>query len=273
MKSVERFYLARFRKFQKRYGEAFVWAKLYGPYDGCFYKHVLLFINGNDAFMSFDLKGTSYAHFLKPGYRFDNRYMRAGYVDARAIDRIFGGEKVEYHTFDELQANTPHAVVANVLSILEELGIDPHRNERFICPSCDMPIYVGDELHYLKSESKGDGGVGIEVGAPIHLECYYENHNCSYCGEEVDQYGQDLEYEGEYRCIYCIPQQVCPVCHEEIRLSWGNEDEVEEWRRSGCCHDCAQNDPEAVEAYLEKVRQEGLAIVAAAHTGDLFAGQ
>jgi hypothetical protein len=262
MQRKERFYLARFRAFEKKHGPAFVWAHLVGPYDGCFYLNVLLFIKGNDAYITCALKDSRYSQYRKLDVS-GNQYLRAGCMSAMDIDKMFNREEVEYHTFDDLEENTPHQLVPGVLSMLEELDIDPKRNERFTCKYCGEHICADEEVHYLESEFRGNGGIGIETGAPIHYDCYRDNLCCGYCGEEVEPALQYLEHEGDHYCCYCIPKQQCSVCHAEIRLNWGDEKIVNEWKRSSCCTECADERADEVEAVIKRIGQEGRAYVTA----------
>jgi hypothetical protein len=262
----DRFYLARFREFQRKHGPAFVWAHLVGPYDGCFYLNVLFFIKGDDAYITCDLKNTCYSDYRKPDIS-GSKYLRAGHMRATDIDKMLRRAEVEFHTFDDLVANTPNKLIPGVLSMLEELEIDPKCGERFKCRLCDDYIRADDEVQYLESEFRGDGGIGIDVGEPVHYYCYRDKCCCSYCGEEVDAELQDIEHEGEYHCCYCIPQQHCSVCHAEIRMNWGDERIVNEWKRSSCCTECADERAEEVEEVIKKIEQQGRAVAAAGSVG------
>ena len=184
-----------FREFERENGTSFIWGRLVAPYDGCFYLNTPIFVKGAYAFVCADLRrtggrgGLGRKQFIKPvPEEFDLDYagFAAGCVLLRDVPNVLGGsgkDDYEFHPIAELEANTPHAMVGPVLLMVGGLGYDI--TGQFKCPCCDCPLADdATDLVYFESEFRGNGGIGVEVGAPVCRDCYAAR-TCNACGAEV----------------------------------------------------------------------------------------
>jgi hypothetical protein len=224
-----------------KHGPSFVYGHLSAPYDGCFWKNCVVFVEGDYAYLMADLKGTRQAHYKTeaPAARKGNKYFRAGCIKVADLENVLSEPKynsgLEIHPIAELGENTPYALYGHAVAMAQELGYDV--TGQFKCKICGYDFADGGEPMYLQGDFKGNGGIGIEVGAPVCEECY-NARACSYCSEEVEPYQNDIDDEGH--CIYCSPEITCTVSGQKLKLDW-------------------QSTKEEIEAYKQGLSVEGLA--------------
>jgi hypothetical protein len=251
--------MEEFAKFEAENGPSFAWGRLSSPYDGCFHLNVVAFIRNGYAYLASDLKsfkgghrGTNYAAFVvEPPAEFKaSKYLRAGCIPADDLHTVLS--KVEFHPIADLQENTPYQLYAAIMDMADELGIDV--GGQFKCKICGSAFSAGEQLYYLESEFKGNGGIGVEVAAPLCEECYSERR-CGYCGAEVEPYQNGIDEDG--RCVCCAKPIVCPVTGLELVVDYrSDEAECEAYRRG--VHSDAILAEEMAKNYEDKV------------SGDLF---
>jgi hypothetical protein len=162
--------------------------------------------------------------------------MTAGCIMAEDIDNVLSGPRssgLEFHPISELGENTPYALFKHVNIIATALGYDV--KGQFKCAACGGDFAAGEETFYLESEFKGNGGIGIEVGAPICEECYCDRV-CPFCSAEVEPYQNGIDEEGEH-CVCCAEKINCPITGEEISLEWDSSEEAVAAYRQGISED------------------------------------
>jgi len=206
----------KFAEFEKQNGPSFIWGRAGSPYDGCFWLNVVAFVKNGRAYITLDLARTRFKHRRAQSAYPNIPSLCAGCIDADNIEDVI--EDIEFHPLADLCANTPHAHVKNVVDMLDGLGME---YDGFRCASCGYVFQSHDDTHYLESEFRGNGGIGIEVGAPICADCYCERR-CGYCGAEVEVHQNCIDDEGH--CIYCAPDRV-DENGEKISLDYDSTEE------------------------------------------------
>jgi hypothetical protein len=237
-----------FKDFEKENGPSFVWGHINSPYSGCFFLNGLAFMSDHHAFVAADLnrmerykryvvtpphKPVTIQHECKPFAKVEE--LSAGCIMAEDIDNVLSGHGhagLEFHPISELGENTPYALFKHVNIIATALGYDV--KGQFKCAACGGDFAAGEETFYLESEFKGNGGIGIEVGAPICEECYCDRR-CGYCGNECEPYQNCVDEDGH--CVCCAEKIVCPVSGQEISLEWDSSEEAVAAYRQGISED------------------------------------
>ena len=266
--TMEKTVAQEFAEFEKQNGPSFIYGHINSPYDGCFFLNGITFVSGDYAYVAADLNRFSgYKHYVvippnkpatiqshcRPFAKIEE--LAAGCIMAEDIDNVLSGPRssgLEFHPISELGKNTPYALFKQVNIIATALGYDV--KGQFKCAACGSDFAAGEETFYLESEFKGNGGIGIEVGAPVCQECY-SDRVCAYCGNECEPYQNGVDEDG--RCVCCAEKKVCPVTGEEISLEWDSSEE-------------------AVAAYREGISEDGLKAIEYAKdyedkaTGSLF---
>lgn len=246
--TMEKTVAQEFAEFEKENGPSFVYGHLVAPYSGCFYLNALCFVSGDYAYIAADLnrmerykryvvtppnKPATIQHHCRPFAKIEE--LAAGCIKAEDIDNVLSGPRssgLEFHPISELGENTPYALYKQVNIIAAALGINVEG--QFKCAACGLDFTAGEEAFYLESEFKGNGGIGIEVGAPICEECYCDRR-CGYCGNECEPYQNGVDEDG--RCVCCAEKKVCPVSGEEISLEWDSSEEAVAAYRQGISED------------------------------------
>jgi len=226
--------MEEFAKFEAENGPSFAWGRLSSPYDGCFHLNVVAFIRNGYAYLASDLKsfkgghrGTNYAAFVvEPPAEFKaSKYLRAGCIPADDLHTVLS--KVEFHPIADLQENTPYQLYRAILDMADTLDIDV--GGQFKCKICGSTFSAGEQLYYLESEFKGNGGIGVEVAAPLCEECFYER-KCSFCSAETEPWQSGVDEESH--CIYCAPEIICAVSGQTVNLDWNStEEEISAYRQ------------------------------------------
>jgi len=266
--TMEKTVAQEFAEFEKENGPSFIYGHINSPYDGCFFLNGITFVSGDYAYVAADLnrysrykryvvtppnKPATIQHHCRSIQKMEE--LTAGCIKAEDIDNVLSGPRsdgLEFHPISELGKNTPYALFKQVNIIATALGYDT--KGQFGCASCGLAFEAGEDLFYLESEFKGNGGIGIEVGAPVCQECY-SDRVCAYCGNECEPYQNGVDEDG--RCVCCAEKKVCPVTGEEISLEWDSSEE-------------------AVAAYREGISEDGLKAIEYAKdyedkaTGSLF---
>lgn len=266
MEIAEKTVAQEFAEFEAKNGPSFAYGHVIAPWDGCFHLNAICFIKDEYAYVAADLNQSSrYKYYVKKSPLCTNKYLKAGCVLADQIEFVLSEPKynsgIEFHTIDELCENTPYAMYGAVISMAKKLGYDV--SGQFKCACCGTDFADGYDCHYLEGEFKGNGGIGIEVGAPVCEECYSERY-CGYCGAEVDPELNSAFGEEQEHCQYCAEEVVC-ACGEEVKP--GNEwdlDRVDvDAYNAGQCRECYIQEAlgEAMNADYAKVENE---------TGSLF---
>ena len=242
-----------FRAFEKENGPSYIYGHITAPYDGCFYLHACAIVRGDFAFVTADLssfrgdhRGIDYAQYVIPAYdQPDDLYFlgnQVGCVRLSDIEKVLSEPSyhsgLEFHPLSGLAPNVPNALVGQVLEMCQDLGYAAIVEGKFCCALCECDLLFAEGVEYLESEFKGNGGVGIDVGAPVCSECY-SLHHCPWCGSEVEPDFQEIDEKGH--CIYCAPKSECVRCGEKIdlRLSWNaSQDDIDGYRTGHCgeCH-------------------------------------
>lgn len=230
-----------FSKFEAENGPSFFWGRLSAPYDGCFHLNVPGFIRNGYAYLASDLKrfkgghnGNNYAAFVvePPAELKGNKYLEAGCIPADDLHTVL--KAVEFHPIADLQENTPYQLYRAILEMTAALEIDV--GGQFKCKICGSTFSADEELYYLESEFKGNGGIGVEVAAPLCEECFYER-KCGYCGAEGEPYQQSLDEDGH--CACCADPITCPVTGLELSVEWDSDEAACEAYRRGVHPDVA----------------------------------
>lgn len=241
-----------FREFEKVNGPSYIYGHITAPYDGCFYLHACAIVRGEFAFVTADLssykgghRGIDYAQYVIPAYEQpdDLNYLgnMVGCVRLSDIDKVLSEPErsgLEFHPLSNLAPNVPNALVEQVLNMCRDLEYGALVEGQFRCAYCEIDLLHVDRefgISYLESEFKGNGGVGIDKGAPLCYDCYIQ-HKCCHCDSEVPPECQCVD--DDEHCIYCAPAIECARCGEDIDLSWGaNADDLAGYRE-GHCGDC-----------------------------------
>lgn len=238
MTAIENDVVQEFRAFEKENGPSFIWGQISSPYVGCFYLNVCAIVKGDFAYIPAELHRFSrYRRFVADTP--DTGVEGVECVRLEDIENVLSRSctELEFHPLSELAPNVPHARVPSVLDICRELDYAALVEGNFQCNLCETDLLHVDGISYLEGEFHGNGGVGIEVGAPVCSECYDLQH-CSYCGRECEPDFQDVTDSGH--CISCAPDKVCSLCHEDIDLGWNPSPEAIEGYRTGHCSDCCE---------------------------------
>lgn len=180
----------------------FVWGRLSAPYDGCFHKNVIVFTGEKYSYITEDLKNTSYENYFVDDPEDDEKWDFKGFSLGRVLTEDLPEilSRMETYPLSMLEPNTPYMLTRAVLAMAEEFYDEETFNEvsLFTCARCEEELY-SENVRFLESEFRGNGGIGIESGAPI-CDCCYYNSCCAYCG--VDGFEEeDLDNEGY--CTYC----------------------------------------------------------------------
>lgn len=264
----------KFVVFEREHGRSFVWGHLLAPYDGCFYKNMVVLVKGSHAFFCAELQEmTDYGRWsdraryvVEPPKGFDSKYLRAGCVRLNDVPDVMGCDMIEIHPISELAKNTPNMLVKPVILMCEELGIDIAG--QFLCPLCKCDLSLSpDEIEYFESEHHGDGGIGIDVGEPVCSECR-RARTCGSCGYDgLETWQVDVDYDldrdcGDYHCIHCcVDDRECRICGDTIDFRWdSSKEDIEYWRKGVCQEDeCREkHEAERREAELEAKRQAAM---------------
>lgn len=236
--------VSEFRAFEKENGPSYIYGHVVAPYSGCFHLNACAIVKGDYAYVTADLaRFSGYRRFVATTPEgVDLDACTVGCVRLEDIEEILSEPSyhsgLEFHPLTDLATNVPHALVAQVLDMCNELGYGAIAEGQFRCALCETDLLFVDGIAYLESEFKGNGGIGIEVGAPVCSECY-DLHHCPWCGEEVEPDFQEIDEKGH--CIWCAPKTECVRCGEKIdlRLSYkATQDDVDGYRTSHCgeCH-------------------------------------
>jgi hypothetical protein len=266
--TMEKTVAQEFAEFEKENGPSFLFGHIDSPYSGCFFLNGIAFVLDDYAYVAADLNRYSrYKHYVvtppnKPATIQHHcrsiqkmEELTAGCIKAEDIENVLSGPRsdgLEFHPISELGKNTPYALYKQVNIIAAALGYDV--KGQFGCASCGLEFEAGEEPFYLESEFKGNGGIGIEVGAPVCQECYQER-SCAYCSAEVEPYQNSIDEDGH--CVCCAPKLTCSISGQELSVEWDSSEED-------------------VEAYREGISEDGLKAIEYAkayedkHTGSLF---
>jgi hypothetical protein len=235
-------FLSEFRTFAKENGPSFVYGHLSAPYDGCFYLNVVAFVQGKYAYLATDLRSfPRYKRFVvEPPKKYEGvRELAPGCILAKDIDEVLSAPSykggLEIHPMSALVDNTPYALYGQVANMAKALGYDV--KGQFKCQICETDLSEVDECHYLEGEYHGNGGIGIEVGAPVCYDCYCEQH-CRYCGEDVEPALQSVDYDGH--CVYCAHEITCSKCGDSVNPHMFYKAEEANAYRVGLCPACAE---------------------------------
>jgi hypothetical protein len=229
-----------FRAFEKENGPSYIYGHILAPYSGCSYRNACAIVKGDYAYVTADLCNFSlYRQYVAttPG-KIDRESCTVGCIRLEDIESVLRepeGRGLEFHSLENLAPNVPHALVGQVLDMCRELGYESIVEGQFRCPLCEKDLLNAERLEYLESEFRGNGGVGIEVGAPVCCECYHL-HKCPNCGGECEPLLQDVDEKDH--CIYCAPKVPCSRCGETMDLSWGATEADIEGYLLGYCGDC-----------------------------------
>jgi hypothetical protein len=241
METIEKTVAQEFAEFEAKNGPSFLFGHCNSPYDGCFFLNCVAFISGEYAYVAADLdKFSCYSRFVRKSPKATNKSLKAGCILVEDIENVLSeprsGKGIEFHPISELAENTPYAMYHQVIAMAEKLGYDV--SGQFKCACCGTDFADGGECHYLEGEFKGNGGIGIEVGAPICGECMAER-SCGYCGAEVEPELNSAFGENQDHCQYCAPAIKC-TCGEKVTP--GNEwdlDRVDvDAYNAGQCREC-----------------------------------
>jgi hypothetical protein len=242
-----------FAEFVEKNGPAFIHGDITAPYSGCMFLNGVAFIDGDKGYIAAEI--SQYPRYKRYSAATPARKVKVlhSYTTLDRIDAVAGGcidaddidnvmDSLEFHPISELAENTPHSRVAAVILIAKALGYNI--NGQFKCACCGTDLADGVEIdgtgvYYLESEFRGNGGIGIEVGAPICGDCY-SARRCGYCGEEAEPEGICIDEEGH--CIWCAPAIDCKACGESFRPSdgaWREQEKAVKAYQEGKCLDCA----------------------------------
>lgn len=249
MTAIETDLIREFREFEAERGPSFIWGHINSPYAGCSHLNACALVRGDFAFVTADLnrfkgehQGIDYARYVVPAPDdLASQECAVGCIRLTDLEEVLSPassqEGYEFHPLTELAPNVPHKIVRQALEMCQDLGYGAIVEGKFRCASCETDLLYAESIEYLESEFRGNGGIGIEVGAPVCGECY-SLHHCPYCGEEVAPEAQAIDAKGH--CIYCASRNIpCSICGENIDLSWGaNADDLEGYRH-GACGECA----------------------------------
>lgn len=258
MNTLEKTLAQEFAEQVAKQGPCFVYGHLSAPYDGCFHLNVVAFVEGDYAYLMTDLKDTRQARHLTeaPAERRNKKLFHAGCVKFSDLETVLCAPNynsgLEIHPLAELAENTPYALYGHAVAMAQELGYNVAG--QFKCKACGYDFANGGEPMYLQGDFKGNGGIGIEVGAPVCDDCY-NKHTCAYCGEEGEPEGMELDDSGH--CKFCAPQIICPVSGEAVKPDYDSSREVLDAYRQGMSVDGAKA-LEYVKAYEDNA------------SGDLF---
>ncbi|MEK6832711.1 MAG: hypothetical protein AABY32_01575 [Nanoarchaeota archaeon] len=227
----------KIKEFSNKGIPCYVWGRITGPYSGCFYLNVIGIVKDDKCYVTAELNSyLSYKQYVAPSdYKSD--YLTVGCVKIENIEDVLGRgyREIKVKPLTDIVEDVPYACVGQVIDMIDDLGYD--RPEGFVCKCCDTPFEDKDDVMYLEGEFRGNGGIGIEVGAPVCQNCYLERH-CSYCGEEIEIYQGDLDEDSH--CIYCCKEKICIKCGEKIKIDWYNKEKDVENFIKGICSDCAE---------------------------------
>jgi len=243
-------------------GLVYLWGRVDSPYDCCYHLNTIAIVRGDYAYVTADLKtftggykAINYAKYVvPPPEEFDMPHLfNIGCIKLESVGDVLSG--IEVHNFDEnVSNNIPYALYRQVIQMLDILDID--REGWFTCLLCGGDFQDPEEdLFYFESGYHGNGGIGIDVGAPVCQKCY-DMHVCHWCGAEVFDERVRKDGEGEVvltgiddegHCLYCAENIPCKCCGEEIYTEDFTEwDEVKAWRDGFCikCHrgECDHDD-------------------------------
>lgn len=271
-------FLNKIKEEQKDYGHVFLYGHVNHPYDGCFWRHCPAFpYTAKDGreylFLTIDLGETCYKRLREdvPKELEDGVYdelLDAGCILAENWECVlsdpgYPAVTPEIHPLDKLEPNTPYALYGHVLEMCEALGYP--RPKGFKCKCCGRELYDREDTMYFETEFRGNGGIGIEVDAPVCSDCYY-THMCAYCGAEEPNSPWLLDLDDAGHCIHCITEEyqyVCRLCDEVIKVWQISTPEDVEAFQNNLCEDCQELENRA-QVELERYKEID------ARSGDLF---
>lgn len=255
----------KFQAFVVENGPSFLWGKIKSPFSGCFYRNAVAFVHGDNCFVTADLqsftgeyRATDYArHVVDLPMGLSYKGLKVGCIRVEDIENVLSG--VEIHPMAELAPNVPFALVWQVIQMADDLDLDV--SGLFTCPFCKTDLAKAEGVEYLRSEFKGNGGIGIEVGAPVCYECLSER-TCSNCNEECEpeQTGVEGSDASVDKCIWCAETIACSCCGDSVDLSWQHSEENILAYQDGLCVDCSTLERRGEienQKYLEVANQTG----------------
>jgi hypothetical protein len=238
--TLEKNVVQDFAAFTAENGPGFIYGHIDSPYSGCWHLNGIAFVHGDRAYVTADLKQFSGYKGYVAKSPFPFKELAAGCIMAEELENVLSparyGHDLEFHPIAELAENTPYALYQQIITMAEALGMDV--SGQFKCACCGDDFAGGGECHYLEGDFKGNGGIGIEVGAPVCEECYYARR-CGYCGSEVaPEMNGAFGEEGEH-CQYCADPITCD-CGEEVdpRCEWDADPVYAEAYNAGHCREC-----------------------------------
>lgn len=261
--------IQEFRAFEKENGPSYIYGHIVAPYSGCGHLNACAIVKGEYAYVTADLSSFAmYKRFVTDTPEgVDDDTCTVGCIRFEDIESVLREPEfrrgLEFHSLDDLEPNVPYALVGQVLDMCRELEYGAIVEGQFRCNLCEKDLLYAERVEYLESEFKGNGGIGIEVGAPVCSECYSMYH-CCYCGEEVEPEFQSID--ANEHCIYCAPRQECLCCGDRIEIRWSPSETALEGYRNGRCEDCQD---EQKRAEIENARYKKIESA----SGSLFAPQ
>lgn len=210
----------------------FLYGHIDGPYDGCFWLNTLVFVKDDRAYLSVPI--AEFARYRK---------WVADPLDPGAPDPVLDGcvllkdlpdvldtassKGYEAWSMEDLVSNIPNMGYRSVIEILNVVYPNLPAKVRLRCADCAAIFTDADDVYYYECMARGNGGMGIELDAPVCQECQSLTV-CSYCGDEYPRkvFPQDPERndwvifshaEGEERCCRCAEPVFCALCGEVVQ--------------------------------------------------------
>ena len=256
----------KFREFEKEHGPSYIYGHVVAPYSGCGHLNACAIVKGDFAYVTADLEDFwMYRDYVTtPPEGIEARVCTIGCVRLEDIEKVLREPEfrrgLEFHSLDDLAPNVPYALTSKVIDMCAELDYAAILEGQFRCKVCERDLLTAESIEYFEGDFRGNGGIGIEVGAPVCSECF-SLHHCCHCAEEVEPEFQMID--SEEHCIYCCPNKTCSCCGEVIDISWHPSETALKGYRAGRCEDCQE---EVNRAEIENARYKK----AEAATGSLF---
>jgi hypothetical protein len=224
----------KIQDFQNKGTTCYVWGRISGPYDGCFYLNVVGIVKGDKVYFAAEINQFSRYKHLVADTKYPNEILKTGCVKVEDVTSLLSNFRdVEVKSLAVIEEDTPYALMGYVLEMCKELGLP--RPEGFKCKICGSKFSDRDDVQFLEGEFRGNGGIGIEVDAPLCMDCFNERHCCN-CGDEIEPYQGCVNDQDE--CIYCADEKTCSECGEKIVPDWRlTEEDIANWQ-NGICDDC-----------------------------------